>query len=128
LVRAFSKDPDVIKIGVDFIIAVGLLRPFLGLQIIYLTLFQALGKSRQAAILAIGRQGLFLVAAILTLPGFFSKNIGSLSLLTNILPYKLQSGLYGVLYSQFVSDALAIILTIAFALHLKKELLKKVTE
>jgi Na+-driven multidrug efflux pump len=128
LIRAFSKDPEVIKAGVDFIIAVGLLRPFLGLQIVYLTLFQALGKSRQAAILAIGRQGLFLITAILILPGFFSKNLGSLSLLTNILPYKLQPGLYGVLYSQFVSDALAIILTIAFAIHLKRELSKKLAE
>jgi putative MATE family efflux protein len=125
LVRAFSKDPEVIKIGVDFIIAVGILRPLLGLQIVYLTLFQALGKSRQAGILAIGRQGLFLIAAILTLPGFFSKNIGSLALFTNILPYKLQPELYGVLYSQFAADALGIILTIIFAIHLKRELLKK---
>jgi putative MATE family efflux protein len=128
LIKAFSKDPEVIKVGVDFIIAVGLLRPLLGFQIIYLTLFQALGKSKQAGSLAIGRQGLFLIAAILILPGFFQKNIGSLSLFANILPYKLQPGLYGILYSQFAADALAIILTIIFAIHLKRELLKKSLE
>jgi putative MATE family efflux protein len=75
LVMAFSKDPEVIKAGVDFVIAVGLLRPLLGFQIIYLTLFQALGKSKQAAVLAIGRQGVFLIGAILILPGFFAKHI-----------------------------------------------------
>jgi putative MATE family efflux protein len=124
LVRAFSKDPEVIRIGVDFIIAVGILRPLLGIQIIYLTLFQALGKSKQSVILAIGRQGFFLIAAILTLPGFFSKHVNSLTLFTKILPHKLQPGLYGVLYSQFTADALGIILTIIFAIHLKKELRK----
>lgn len=128
LVRAFSQDQEVIKVGVDFIIAVGILRPLLGLQIVYLTLFQALGKSRQAGILAIGRQGLFLIAAILTLPIIFSNNIDSLTLFTNILPYKLQPGLYGVLYSQFAADALGIILTLIFAIHLKKELSKKLSE
>lgn len=128
LVRAFSKDQEVIKIGVDFIIAVGILRPLLGLQIVYLTLFQALGKSKQAGILAIGRQGFFLIAAILTLPALFSRNIDSLALFTKILPYKIQPGLYGVLYSQFAADALGIILTIIFALHLKKELAGKLDE
>jgi Na+-driven multidrug efflux pump len=124
LIKAFSKDPEVIRIGVDFIIAVGILRPLLGIQIIYLTLFQALGKSKQSVILAIGRQGFFLIAAILTLPGFFSKHVNSLTLFTKILPHKLQPGLYGVLYSQFTADALGIILTIIFAIHLKKELRK----
>lgn len=128
LTRAFSKDPEVIKVGVDFIIAVGLLRPLLGFQIIYLTLFQALGKGRQATLLAIGRQGLFFIAAVLILPGFFRKDISSLALFTNILPYKLQPGLYGILYSQFAADTLAIILTIIFAIHLKRELSKKLPE
>lgn len=125
LIRGFSKDPEVIKAGVDFIIAVGILRPLLGCQIVYLTLFQALGKSRQAAILAVGRQGVFLIAAILILPGFFIKHINSLTLFTKILPYELQPGLYGVFYTQFVADALGIAITIILAMRLKKELLKK---
>lgn len=125
LIRAFSRDPEVIKVGVDFIIAVGILRPLLGLQIVYLTLFQALGKSRQAAVLAIGRQGLFFIGAILTLPMVFQNNMDSLAVFANVIPYKLQSGLYGVIYSQFAADALGIIITIIFAVHLKKELIKK---
>ncbi|PRR79693.1 Multidrug export protein MepA [Clostridium liquoris] len=125
LTRAFSKDPEVIKVGADFIIAVGVLRPLLGFQIVYLTLFQALGKSKQATTLAIGRQGLFLIAAIMTLPTFFQNHIDSLGIFTKILPYKLEPGLYGVIYSQFAADALGVILTLIFASRLKKELAQK---
>ena len=128
LIRVFSKDPEVIKAGVDFIIAVGILRPLLGLQIIYLTLFQALGKSKQAAILSLGRQGVFLIAAILTLPRFFASHINSLTLFTKILPYELQPGLYGVFYSQFVADALGIIITVILAIRLKKEFKGELSE
>ena len=128
LIKVFSKDPEVIKAGVDFIIAVGILRPLLGLQIVYLTLFQALGKSKQAAILSLGRQGVFLIAAILILPGFFASHINSLTLFTKILPYNIQPGLYGVFYSQFVADALGIIITAILAIRLKKEFAKNSPE
>ncbi|HBN29407.1 MAG TPA: MATE family efflux transporter [Clostridiaceae bacterium] len=128
LIRCFSKDPDVIHAGVDFLIAVGILRPLLGVQVIYLTLFQALGKGKQAAALSIGRQGVFLIFAVLTLPSFFIKHIDSLTGFTKILPYELKPGLYGVFYSQFLADALGLILTIVFAVLLKKEYSKKVPQ
>jgi Na+-driven multidrug efflux pump len=91
-------------------------------------LFQALGKSKQAAVLAIGRQGVFLIGAILILPGFFAKHINSLSAFTKILPYQIQPGLYGVFYSQFVADALGVIITLILAIRLKKEFSKKLAD
>lgn len=128
LIKCFSKDPEVIKAGVDFIISVGILRPLSGVQIVYLTLFQALGKGKQAAALSIGRQGVFFIFAILTLPSFFIKHIDSLTGFTKILPYTLKPGLYGVFYSQCLADALGIIITVIFAILLKKEFSKKIPQ
>lgn len=99
---AFSQDPEVIRIGVKTIRAVVLFFPFLGFQFLYMVLFQALGRGREALILALARQGLFLLPAILLLPRFF--------------------GLDGVIFSQPTADFLTLLVTLYLSLRLHREL------
>lgn len=102
IISAFSQDPAVIDIGVKAMRAMMLMFPFFGFQVIYATLFQALGKGKQAAILSLSRQGIFLIPAILILPNLF--------------------GLNGVLLAQPIADLCTIILTAYFAYHIHHEL------
>ena len=76
--------------------------PLFGFQVIYGTLFQSLGKGKQAAVLSLARQGIFLIPAILILPGLL--------------------GLNGVLYAQPFADLCTIILTAILAVGVHKEL------
>jgi Na+-driven multidrug efflux pump len=102
IIRAFSSDPEVITIGTKALRAMVIFFPLFGFQVIYGTLFQALGKGRQAAILSLSRQGIFLIPAILILPQLI--------------------GLNGVLYAQPFADIATNILTFVFAVSLHKEL------
>lgn len=102
IIRGFSSDPEVIRIGTKALRAMVIFFPLFGFQVIYGTLFQALGKGRQAAILSLSRQGIFLIPAILILPQFM--------------------GLNGVLYAQPFADIATNILTFVFAVSLHKEL------
>lgn len=102
IIKGFSNDPEVIKIGTSALRAMVLFFPLFGFQVLYGTLFQALGKGKQAAVLSLSRQGIFLIPAILLLPEFF--------------------GLMGVLIAQPFADLCTIILTGFFAYHLHIEL------
>jgi len=102
IISIFSNDPEVIRIGVRSLRAVVLFFPLFGFQIIYATLFQALGKGKQAALLSLSRQGIFLIPAILILPGLFDLN--------------------GVIYAQAFADFCTIILTAVLAIHIHKEI------
>ena len=101
IILLFSNDPDVLSIGTKAIRTIIVFFPFLGFQMLYIVLFQALGRGKEAFILSVARQGLFLIPAILILPQFF--------------------GLNGVIMSQPVADFLTIIITsfFAFKLHQK---------
>lgn len=120
LMRFFSNDPEVISIGVNYIKASNLLIPFLGFELIYATLFQALGKSIPAGILSIARQGMFLIPAVLILPGFFERHFNSLSFFVNLLPNQMEYGMYGIVYTQFAADFITIIVTTVFAILVNK--------
>lgn len=98
----FSQDPAVLAIGVKAMRAMMLFFPLFGFQVIYATLFQALGKGKQAAILSLSRQGIFFLPAIAVLPGLF--------------------GLNGVLWAQPFADCCTIILTGVFELSIHKEI------
>ncbi len=102
LIAIFSKDAEVIKYGASVLRAMSVLFPLFGFQVIYGTLFQAIGKAKEAAFLSLSRQGIFLVPAILILPKIF--------------------GLKGVIYATPVADFLTIILTGILAIRVHKEL------
>lgn len=107
LITIFSSDPLVIQIGTKSIRAVVLFFPFLGFQFLYMVLFQSLGRAKEALIISLARQGLFLLPSIVILPRFF--------------------GLDGVIYSQPTADLFTITITLFFALRLNQELLQKET-
>lgn len=102
IISVFSNDPTVVDISIKALRAMVILFPLFGFQVIYGTLFQALGKGKQAAVLSLSRQGIFLIPAILVLP--------------NLL------GLNGVLYAQPFADLCTILLTTFFAVKINHEL------
>lgn len=92
LITLFSRDPDVIAIGtraLRFYSATLLLFGFQNTSGIF---FQALGKGREAAFLAMSRQGLFLIPLLLILPGFLGKD--------------------GIIFSQPAADLLTVAITV----------------
>ncbi len=91
IVEIFSTDPGVVGIGVKILRGVMIVFAANSFQIIITTLFQALGRAREAFILSISRQGIFLAPCIIILPRLL--------------------GFYGVIYSQVVADLLALIFT-----------------
>jgi len=92
----FSADPEVLRIGVPAFRLMASTLVFVGSQVCFSTLYQAIGKGAQAGVLALARQGIFFIPLILTLPRLFQ------------LP--------GVLVSQPLADFLAFVLTLFMGL------------
>ena len=106
IISLFSKnDTLLISMGSKALRANGVIFPFFGLQMVYMSLFLALGKGREGGILSVSRQGIFFIPTILLLPKFF--------------------GINGLIATQPVSDTLTVILTAIFAMKLKKTLKRK---
>lgn len=70
----FSSDPEVIKAGADAIRILFATAFFIGVPVVCGGIFQALGKVKQALILSMSRQLLFLIPLVLILPSFFGVN------------------------------------------------------
>ncbi len=92
LIVLFSQDPEVAAIGIRALRFSSLTLMLLGFQNTSGIFFQALGKGRETAFLAMARQGLFLVPLILILPRFL--------------------GLNGIIYSQPIADLLTVAVTL----------------
>lgn len=97
----FSGDTELIAMGVPAIRLVFLMMPAIGVQIVSTALLQSLGKSKQALIVTLSRQVLFLPPFVLGLPLFM--------------------GLTGVWLSFPISDFLGYIVAAVF---MKRELNK----
>lgn len=67
----FSPDPQYLAVGKHAIRTMLLGMPLIGLNVVSMTLFQALGKSRPSFILSISRQILFLIPLVIILPGIY---------------------------------------------------------
>lgn len=102
IIRIFIDIDEVVGYGVRFMTSMSILMPFIGFQIIVSTLFQALGKAKEALLLSVARQGLFLFPALIILPNIFELN--------------------GVIYSQPLADGLTLILTTILFIGIKKEI------
>ncbi len=99
---ALHSDPAVSALGEQVMRAQALTYPLLGWGVLINMLFESLGRGKQAAILSLGRQGLFLMAAVLILPRLF--------------------GLGGLIAAQPVADLLFVILAVPMSLGLIREL------
>lgn len=104
----FTRDREVINIGIKAFRAASLLFPLFGYLNTYAVLYQALGKALGAFILSISRQGIFYIPLMYILPKFM--------------------GLAGVIFCQTAADGLAFIETFIMAIWLNKSLKKEMVE
>ena len=100
-----KSDPVVTEIGTLALRLQCIAFPLSGWTICLNMLQQNIGKSRAASILAMGRQGLFFLPLILTLPHFF--------------------GLLGVQMTQPISDVFTFLLAVPMGISLLRELKEK---
>ncbi|ACA56761.1 MATE family efflux transporter [Clostridium botulinum] len=104
----FTRDREVINIGIKAFRAASLLFPLFGYVNTYAVLYQALGKALGSFILSISRQGIFYIPLMYILPRFM--------------------GLAGVVFCQTAADGLAFIETFLMAIWLNKNLKKEMVE
>ncbi len=89
--RIFSEDPNLIRTGIPVLRLVILIIPFIGVQMIGASYFQAVGKVRPAFLLGLSRQFVFLLPVMIVLPLVF--------------------GLWGVFAAYPLADLLSTIVT-----------------
>ncbi len=102
IVSAFSNDPEVISRGSLFMRMNVIIMPFVGFQLVYSFLYQALGRGKPSLLLSVARQGLFFIPIVLIVPKYF--------------------GLNGVYISQPLADALTAALTLFMGIKISREL------
>jgi putative MATE family efflux protein len=72
VVRLFSRgDPELVALGSHALRICTVLLPLAGFQIVSAGYFQAVGKPKQALVMALSRQFLLLIPAVVILPMFF---------------------------------------------------------
>lgn len=75
LITLFAQgDESLVNIGTNGLRIFFAVLPVIGFQIVSSNYFQAVGKPKQAAILSLSRQVLFLIPALLILPKYFELN------------------------------------------------------
>lgn len=102
------KDKSTIEIGTKALRINTLLFFTFGFQFTFATLYLAMGKALAGGLLNIGRQGLFLIPAILILPTIFK--------------------LDGIIIAQPVADIISTLITIPFTIHIINILDKKLLQ
>ncbi len=73
-IRVFINDPTVIYLGVKIIRSFSMAMPVLGIQMVLISMFQALGKPVQSLVVALGRQGLFYIPALVLFSSLWGFN------------------------------------------------------
>ncbi len=103
IIQIFNKtDADLLKMTVHAAFFYSLMIPVIGVQVVSVGFFQALGKPKSAMFLSLSRQILFLIPLLLILPRFF--------------------GLDGIWYSIPTCDALSFVVAVAFVTRETKKL------
>ena len=106
IIFVFSRDPEVISIGSQYLRISSMTIWMLGFQIVGSYLFQAIGKGRETAVIALSRQGFFFIPLVFLLPQYF--------------------GLTGIFFVQpgadFLATILSGILVASYVIPLRKEL------
>lgn len=102
ILTIFDDSSEFLKLAVPALHANTIMFFTFGFQFTYSTLFLAMGKAKEGSFLNICRQGILFIPVILVLPQII--------------------GLNGVFYAQAVADLLTTVITIVFAVKIKKEL------
>lgn len=121
-VGMFTKDPTVTAYAINALTSVSLLLPIIPILFLVTSLFQALGKAKQSAVLSLSRQGIILIPLASTLPKLFETMGDKLSFLTNLMRFEMPNGLYGVILAQPISDGLTVLLALILGISVIKEL------
>lgn len=100
-----AEDPTVIEIGSFALRAQCLTFPFMSLVIMSNMLLQNIGKTKEASLLALSRQGLFFLPTILILPHYLD--------------------MFGVQISQPIADAITFCVALPLAIKVLRELEKQ---
>ena len=119
-IQVFTSDPAVISLGVNQLTAQTYMLGGTSFIIIMMSLFQAMGRVKEAGILSIGRQGLFLIPLVLILPKAFANYAPSF--LKALVPNEMENGLYGVMFAQPIADLVTFVLCLFLAVKTVKDL------
>jgi len=106
IARAFTTDDGLIALTVEGLRITILLFPLVGSQVVASSFFQAVGKPKISIFLSMSRQILFMIPALLMLPGYF--------------------GLQGVWIALPASDMIASVLTIFVLYYHYKHMKRKI--
>ena len=104
-IGSFIQDTEVIARGVRILYAFSLPLPLIGIQMIFMSAMQSMGKGLPALIISACRQGLVYLPAILILNAWF--------------------GFSGFIYAQAVADFFSLLLSIAFFVKVLSEFEKE---
>lgn len=74
IIRLFNDDAELLRIGAPALKIFMFSLPIIGVQVIITNYFQAVGKAKQAILLSLTRQVLFLIPLIIFLPLLFNLN------------------------------------------------------
>ncbi len=102
IISAFGHDTNMIMIGSKALRAQSVMFIPFGFQMVYCSLFLALGKGKEGSILTLSRQGIFFIPSVLILPRIIK--------------------LDGIIFSQPTADLLATLLTVIMAMKIHEKI------
>ncbi|EKV58283.1 MATE family efflux transporter [Brachyspira hampsonii] len=107
-VAVFINNEEVIDYGVKFLVASYAIAPIIGFQFVFMSTFQALGKSIPSLILSLSRQGIAFIPTILIGTKLF--------------------GINGIIWSQPIADIVSVALATVMYIYIYKKMKKKALE
>lgn len=119
-IKLFSNDTEVIRLGVNCLKMQTYLLVGFAFISIMTAVFQAMGDTKKTTILSLGRQGLLLIPLTFTLPKVFASNVPAV--FERLVSYPMESGLYGVMLAQPISDLVTLFVCGIFCIHTLKTL------
>lgn len=102
IIRVFIDDADVVRYGIEMVIALQLSGPVIGILFLCINTIQGMGKALPSLVLTICRQGLVFIPLVLILNGMF--------------------GLEGVIYAQPTADFISIVIAVVICLLIFKNM------
>ena len=101
----FIKNNEVVELGSKIMRVMMISMPFLGVEVILMILFQAIGKPVQSLVLSLGRQGLFLIPFLLIFSSVWGFN--------------------GFISAEPIADIFTTVLAVVLYYAMRKQLIKK---
>ena len=107
-VSVFINNEEVIDYGFKFLIASYAIAPIIGFQFVFMSTFQALGKSIPSLVLSLSRQGIAFIPTILIGTKLF--------------------GINGIIWSQPIADIVSVALATVMYIYIYRKMKKKAME